>query len=138
MGRLRLARLSLAGVVVAASLALAGCGNSPYQATEAGKSILYLRLEEEPKSLDPTYSYYDYEGVVLDLIQTAFLQFHYLKRDPLVLEPAVGVEMPRREPYPYWEGTGANRKQRVGEIWTFRIKPGVRFQDDPCFPGGRG
>ena len=76
--------------------------------------------------------------MVLDLIQTALLQFHYLKRDPIVLEPAVGAELPRRGPYPYWEGSGPERKQRVGEIWSFRIKRGVRFQDDPCFPGGKG
>jgi peptide/nickel transport system substrate-binding protein len=23
-------------------------------------------------------------------------------------------------------------------VWTFRLRPGVRFHDDPCFPDGRG
>jgi peptide/nickel transport system substrate-binding protein len=25
-----------------------------------------------------------------------------------------------------------------GLVWTFRLRPGVRFHDDPCFPDGRG
>ena len=116
--------------LVALALTLAGCSNSPYPAGQAARPVLYRALGDDPRTLDPSVSYTVSEARIVDLIYPAFYQYHYLKRDPYVLELALGAEAPRRVPWP----TAAS----AGERWTFRIKPGLRFQDDPCFPGGRG
>jgi ABC-type transport system substrate-binding protein len=65
-----------------------------------------------------------------------YYRYHYLKQAPYELELVLGAAEPKREPYTFPDPkTG---KPVHGESWTFRIKPGLHFQDDPCFPGGKG
>ncbi|MDQ3814902.1 MAG: ABC transporter substrate-binding protein, partial [Armatimonadota bacterium] len=77
------------------------------------------------------------EAQIVDLIYPSYFQYHYLKR-PFELELALGAEQPQRKPYVYTEGEKGRNVSKRGESWTFRIKRGLRFQDDPCFPGGKG
>jgi oligopeptide transport system substrate-binding protein len=130
-------RFSL-GVFLLVLILPAGCSNNPYPPEDRLKSTLYIANPEDPKGLDPTYAYYDYENFIVDVIYLSFYQYQHLKRDPLVLELALGAEEPRCEPYPYLEMVDGQTVLQTGEIWTFRFRRGVRFQDDPCFPGGRG
>jgi oligopeptide transport system substrate-binding protein len=113
-------------------LALPGCGNNPYPDGETASATLYLSLRDDPVTLDPTCSY---TPAIVDNICPAYFQYRYLKRDGDRLELALGAELPRREPLRL---NAADPLPRQGEVWTFRIKHGLRFQDDPCFPGGKG
>jgi oligopeptide transport system substrate-binding protein len=119
-------------------LASAGCSNNPYPAGETAKPILYGFLGDDPKTLDPSIAYDVAAAEVVDPIYPAYLQYHYLKRDPFVLEPGLGAEQPRRAPYTYSTTEKGKQVAHTGESWIFRIKKGLRFQDDPCFPGGKG
>lgn len=116
---------------------LAGCSNSPYPPGETAQPVLYRAMSDDPRSLDPSFSYTVTEARILDLICPSFFRYHYLKR-PVELELCLGAEMPKRERFTYQETEGGKTFTRTGERWTFRIKKGVRFQDDPCFPGGKG
>jgi ABC-type transport system substrate-binding protein len=75
------------------------------------------------------------EASVTDLIYPSYFRYHYLKRDPFVLELNLGAKEPVRAPYTFQDKDG---KTVRGEQYTFTIKPDLRFQDDPCFPGGKG
>jgi oligopeptide transport system substrate-binding protein len=125
-------------LLAALSLTLAGCGNNPYPAEEAHSRIVYTALGDDPKRLDPSVSYLVSEGQILSLIYQSFFQYHYLKQSPLTLELALGAEMPTRKPAPAWAMKAGQKVPRRGELWSFRLKRGIRFQDDPCFPGGKG
>ncbi|MGV3618882.1 MAG: ABC transporter substrate-binding protein [Fimbriimonas sp.] len=109
-------------------LLLAGCDNSPYPPEPPGKRVLHLSLRDEPNTLDPAAAL---SPAIVDLIYPAYFEYDYLRRDPVPLNLAVGAMPPKIEPWRLPDG-------RMGERWTFRIKPGLRFQDDPCFPDGRG
>lgn len=122
-------------LVGAVSLTLSGCSNNPYPAAEHREALIYRYLLDEPKTLDPSVCYLVSDGEVVAGLYTTFFQYHYLKQNPsfqLIL--GMGAAMPKREPYSYT----ARGKTVHGEQWTFRIKKGLRFADDPCFPGGRG
>jgi ABC-type transport system substrate-binding protein len=118
--------------------ALAGCSNNPYPPGDTAKPILYLALGDDPRTLDPSVSYTVGEARIVDVIYSTFYRYHFLKRDPFVLELNLGAEEPKREPYTYTSQENGRPVTRRGESWTFRIKRGLRFQDDPCFPGGKG
>jgi ABC-type transport system substrate-binding protein len=116
------------GVLLGLAVLLCGCGNSPYPDEPPGKRILHLSLRDEPTSLDPAASLLP--GIV-DSVHPAYFEYDYLRRNPVPLNLALGAVYPTREPYRLPDGA-------LGERWTFRLKPGIRFQDDPCFPGGKG
>lgn len=116
---------------------LAGCSNSPYPTGETAQPVLYRAMSDDPRSLDPSFAYTVTESRIVDLIYPAYFQYHYLKR-PVELELCLGAEEPKREAFTYTENEKGKTVQKKGERWTFRIKKGLRFQDDPCFPGGKG
>lgn len=131
--------LGLACLLCLVALGLAGCGNDPYPAGETAKNAAYIVLGDDPKSLDPSYTYTVDEGYITDLIYPCFYRYHYLKRDPFVLQLNLGAEEPRREPYAYTDKGPDGKPVTVhGEQYTFRFRSDVTFPDDPCFPGGKG
>jgi len=119
---------------------LAGCSNSPYPESDSTKNIYYGSIPEDPKSLDPSNSYDTLSARILDPVCECMLQYAYLKR-PYALEPALAARMPERRVYVY-EASGKGRAtiRREAYRYTFFIKKGLRFQDDPCFTatGGKG
>lgn len=121
-------RPALCAVVAVAALLLSGCSNNPYPPGETASSTLYRYLTEDPKSLDPSFSYTVDEAYICDLIYPSFYKYHYLKQTPFQLVLNLGAKDPVRQPAP----------DGKGEVWTFTLKPGLRFADDPCFPGGKG
>jgi oligopeptide transport system substrate-binding protein len=127
----------LMATLALAACALAGC-NNPYPPGETARPIVYTALGDDPSSLDPTKCYDGGCGPAVAPIYPAFLQYNYLKRDPFVLEPGLGAEMPTVAPYPITTQEKGKTVTKTGQAWTFRIKHGLRFQDDPCFPGGKG
>jgi ABC-type transport system substrate-binding protein len=77
------------------------------------------------KTLDPIGAGDLYSHIVISQIYEGLLQYDYLAR-PYKLIPCLAEDMPEVSP--------------DGLIYTFKIKKGVRFQDDPCFKatGGKG
>jgi len=115
-------------LLVLALVSLCGCDNAPFPPEPNGQRVIHLSLTDEPNTLDPSASL---APAIVDLLYPAFFEYDYLKRDPQPLRLALGAKPPTREPWRLANG-------RIGERWTFVIQKGLRFQDDPCFPGGRG
>ncbi len=131
---LRIASRSLAAAILG-TLLFSGCGNNPYEPGEAAKPILFRAMSDDPRTLDPTVSYSaGIEAQTVDAIYPSFYHYHFLKQSPFKLEPMLGAREPERRVYAF----EANGKSGQGEAWRFTLKKGLRFQDDPCFPGGKG
>jgi len=120
-----LLRRLIAGMFCCAPLLLlSGCSFS--EASEGGKPIKVLRAPmstDGPKSLDPVRSSSVYDHHCGCNIYETLVQYKYLVRPP-TLEPLLLAEMPERS--------------KDGLVFRFKLKSGVPFQDDPCFPGGKG
>ena len=138
MKRTLLLRITALALLLCAFASLIGCGNSPYAAGDTAKPVLYFTLSENPSTLDPSIAYDSASFFVIGVIYPAYYQYNYLKRDPLVLEPALGAEPAKREKWPVKVLVKGKPKTVAGERWTFRIKKNLRFQDDKCFPNGKG
>jgi len=118
----------------AAFLLCAGCDNNPHprplrETREDGSPWLvrYAGTSEDVRSLDPQYAYDQISRRVLEPVYDCLLEYHPMKTDPYELTPCLLAEMPIHEP-------GANGQAS----YLCRLKPGVNFHDDPCFPGGKG
>src|SRR5262245_3363657 len=92
-------RASCCGAAACLALALAGCSNNPYPPGETTRPILYRAMSDDPKTLDPSVSYTVSEGRIIDVIYSSYFRYHYLKRNPFVLELSLGAMQPLREPY---------------------------------------
>jgi ABC-type transport system substrate-binding protein len=118
-----------ARVLVALGAALAACSNDPYPGADAERKVFYTNFGEPPKTLDPAISYTTNEHAILGNLYDTLLEYHYLKR-PYTLIPGLATSVPSAEP----RGGG-----RVA--YRFELRPGVLFQEDPCFerfaPGAR-
>lgn len=119
-------------------LTLTGCNNNPYPAGETVQSVIYGAIADDPKTLDPSIGYDVASGSIIDNIYPSYMQYNYLKRDPFVVELSLGAEEPKRERVEVSLTKDGQTTTAQGERWTFRIKKGLRFQDDPCFPDGKG
>jgi ABC-type transport system substrate-binding protein len=123
-----------------ALLLLAGCSNNPYPEGDHARSVYYGSIGEDPKTLDPTFAYDVLSASIVDPIYECLLQYSYLRR-PYQLEPALAERMPERETYLYvGPETGGKAARREAYRYTFHLRRGLRFQDDPCFEatGGKG
>ena len=125
--------------ILALSLSLAACdgdssaGNSAdaeggvLRGERSGPSkskVLRMPIRSDgPKSLDPVKGSTVYDNHVVSQVYETLLQYRYLARPPQ-LEPLLLAEMPSIS--------------NEGRTYHFRLKEGVYFHDDPCFPGGKG
>ncbi len=118
-------------MVLVASLCLAGCNratseNGREAGNQAGGAPKVLRMpvdSDGPKSMDPAKGSTLYENKCVSQVYETLLQNKYLTR-PLELEPLLLEEMPQLS--------------EDGLTYHFKLKKGVLFHDDPCFPGGKG
>ncbi len=116
---------------ICGALLLGSCDNNPHPAplrkTRADGSpwvVRYQSLRNDPRSFDPQYTYDQLSRKVVEGVYDTLLEYHPMKTDPYELRPCILAEMPVKED--------------DGLSYLFRIKPGVRYHDDPCFPGGKG
>ncbi|RYX82670.1 hypothetical protein EON83_18400 [bacterium] len=121
---------------VAASVVLAGCGNSPYPAGLTGQSVYFLSQADDPRKLDPASSYRASEGAILDVICSSYYDYQPLKTKNFQLILGLGASEAKRAPYTYTDAK--TKKPRVGEQWTFKVRRDLKFANDACFPGGMG
>jgi ABC-type transport system substrate-binding protein len=95
---------------------------APFAAAQ--EKVLRIPVRADgPKSLDPVRGSTMYESEICDQVYETLLQYNYLD-EPLRLEPLLVEAMPE---------VSADAK-----TYRFKLKQGVRFRDDPCFPGGKG
>ncbi|MBN8279900.1 MAG: hypothetical protein J0M16_04770 [Gammaproteobacteria bacterium] len=109
---------------MACGLVLAGCGSSTERPT-AGPAVKTYRhmLDQLPTTLDPVQGANVYANFVIVNAYDTLYSYQYLAR-PYRLKPNLAADFPAISP--------------DGLVYTFRLKKGVQFVDDPCFPGGRG
>jgi ABC-type transport system substrate-binding protein len=86
-------------------------------------NTLHLVAEEKIKGLDPAFANDLYSGIQISQAYETLLQYHYLKR-PYTLIPCLAESMPEIS--------------SDGLTYTFHIKKGVLFQDDPSFKSSHG
>ncbi len=112
----------LIAILTAAILTITGCGRSSPD-NDPNEMVLNLSLNSKIKSLDTIAMRDEYTNMVASQIFEALYQSHYLKR-PYVYVPLLAESMP----------------QISDDKLTYiiKIKKGVLFQDDKCFPGGKG
>ena len=100
---------------------MAGCSPDPYPGEEG--AILHVGLRLLPKSFDPPSVEEEGSGKVAAQVYEGLLGYHPFAR-PYALMPTLAEDMPV-----------------VSEdnlTYTFTLKQGVRFHDDPSFPDGIG
>lgn len=105
------------------STVLAGCGGDAGASQDGRKVFIYPIRSAGPGSLDPVRGSTTYDNQATSLVYECLLQYKYLKR-PLELEPLLVTSMPEISD--------------DGRVYTFQLKQGVLFHDDPCFEGGKG
>ncbi|MDD5326523.1 MAG: ABC transporter substrate-binding protein [Phycisphaerae bacterium] len=108
--------------VLLLTLGLTGCSDSPSD-EEPNEMVLQSTLNTKIKSLDPI-SIRDVASsqVAYQIFETLY-QYHFLKR-PYEIEPLLAEGMPQISD--------------DNMTYTIKIKKGVLFQDDACFPEGKG
>ncbi|MEO1511981.1 MAG: ABC transporter substrate-binding protein, partial [Planctomycetota bacterium] len=108
-------------IVLFALLVMLGFA-APAIAQEDEKVLRLAIRTDGPKSLDPVEGSTTYDNMAVSQIYETLLVNKY--SDPYVYEPLLLAELPTSD-----DG---------GKTWRFRLKDGVRFHDNACFPGGRG
>ena len=103
-------------------LLVAGCSRRTPRQTD-GERVMHLSLITKVQTLDAGNMRDVYGMTVASNIYETLYNYHYLKR-PYEIMPILAEGMPE-----------------ISEdklTYTIRIKKGVLFQDDPCFPDGKG
>ena len=110
-------RLAMCGILAAVLAFPAAVGAQP-----SGRVVQMAMTTDGPRTLDPARgsTTYDNQGCVQSY--ETLLQVSYY--DNQKFEPLLLAELPTR--------------LEDGKRYRFRLKDGVRFHDDPCFPDGKG
>lgn len=105
----------------------AACTEAPAPTTagaaSAAPAVFRYAMNEVPDSFDPLKASNIYASTVVVAVHDTLYRYRYLAR-PYQLAPNLAAALPEIS--------------ADGLTWTIRLKPGVRFADDPVFPGGRG
>jgi ABC-type transport system substrate-binding protein len=129
--------LARIAVALVGALLACGCSNNPNAARWNEEGTLFVS-GGEPQSFDPSVSYNAGDAGVMDLVYPCYFRYNYLKQNPWELELNLGLVEPTRTPI---SGTLHTKNGDVpyhGDKWTLELRHDLRFQDDPCFKGGKG
>ena len=108
------------GMLRHALLLAIGLAASAPHASAAPRKIFRYAFEVAETSFDPQFVSDAYSGILNAAVFDAPLEYDYLAR-PLKLVPNTATAMPEISP--------------DGTTFTFHIKPGIHFMDDPAFNG---
>lgn len=121
-------------LVVALAGGLGGCGNDPHPKPLHTKRedgtpwvVRYAYMPDDPRSLDPQFAYDQMSRLLLEPVYDTLLEYHRFKTDPFEVVPCQLEKMPERVKNA--DGT---------EDYVCRLKKGILFHDDKCFPDGKG
>ena len=128
------------GILVLAALSvmamIPACGNNPYP-PEGNKLIAYTALGEDPRTLDPAQVSDTTSAEILTQIYDSLYQNAYLDR-PYKVVPALAADYPLKRTFTEdVEEKGVTKKMTRME-YVFTLRDDIYFQDDPCFPQGKG
>ncbi len=112
------------------------CGNNPYP-PEDRKLIGYAALGEDPRTLDPAQVSDTTSAEILCQIYDSLFQNAYLDR-PYTVIPALAAAFPEKRIFYEEVQEKGKRVKKARMEYQFKLRPDIFFQDDPCFPGGRG
>ena len=101
--------------------ALAGCSEAP-QSGDSARTYVHA-MDGAPASLDPAQASNLYANTLVVNLYDTLYRYRYLAR-PYVLAPNLAEDLPT--------------VSDDGLTLTIRLRQGVRFIDDPAFPGGTG
>jgi ABC-type transport system substrate-binding protein len=104
---------------LSALLVFSGCTKKH----DVNEKVLNLVSSAEIKGFDPIMADDLYSGREISKIYEGLLQYHWLKV-PYELMPNLAESMPTIS--------------KDGKTYTFKLRSGVKFQDDAAFPGGKG
>lgn len=120
----------------AALILLPSCfTNNPYRPADATRNIYYNTFRGEPRHLDPAMAYAGDSYEFMYQIYEPVVQYHFLKR-PYVLVPLTAEALP--EPR-FFDKDGrslpddASADVVAKAVYEIRLKPGIRYQNHPCF-----
>lgn len=117
----KLSAISLV-VLVAGSFLLSGCGGASKRPEKKNEIVAYSRTNRI-RGLDPAVSGEVSSSLAIARIYEGLLEYDYLAR-PYKVIPALAAAMPT--------------VSADGLVYTFKIRKGIFFHDDPCFPDGKG
>ena len=109
-------------LLILLALGVSGCGARLEESAGLRDETLYL-TSLRIRGFDPAKVGDVSSAQAIQRIYEGLLQIAYLDR-PYRLEPLLAEAMPE--------------KSADGLRYTFRLRRGIHFQDDPCFPGGSG
>jgi len=115
---------------------ISACNNNPYPA-QGEKLIGYTALGEDPRTLDPAQSSDTTSAEILCQIYDSLYQNSYLTR-PYKMIPALARDYPQKRIF-YENVLEKGKLKKVPRIeYIFKLRDDIYFQDDPCFPEGKG
>lgn len=112
-----------ATAVLVGSLFFCGCGGGDLTSGHDGSEQVSFSSTTRIRGLDPATSGEVSSSLAISRIYEGLLQYDYLAR-PYKVIPGLAESMP---------GVSDD-----GLVYTFKIRKGIYFQDDPCFPNGKG
>ncbi|MDF7808469.1 ABC transporter substrate-binding protein [Pontiellaceae bacterium B12219] len=116
--------LSAALAVIAGSLFLFGCGEETSgNLPGAGSETVYYSQTNPIRGLDPASAGEVSSSLAIARIYEGLLEYDYLAR-PYKVKPLLAEALPDISD--------------DGLVYTFKIRKGIYFHDDPCFPDGQG
>ena len=117
-------QLGFRALLLGAALLFSSCGKVENPAElETDEVVSYSRLPSGIKDLDPVRPGDSSSSMAIGKIYEGLLQYHYLAR-PYKVIPLLAESMPTIS--------------EDGLTYTFKIRKGIYFHDDPCFPDGKG
>lgn len=111
-------KLSL-GLLLAFTLTLVSCTKKK----NFQEKILEINVSAKVKGLDPVNAGDTYSAGEIARVYEGLLEYHYLER-PYKLQPNLAEGMPT--------------VSDDGLTYTFKLKKGILFHDNKCFPSGKG
>src|SRR3990167_7692936 len=128
--------LSSSSLLLGLAALLVGCNNSPWElGAESSNTIHSAMIENTPRHLDPTASYWSNDTLVTYQVYEPPYGYHYFKR-PFELVPKTASEVVK----PVYLDKDGNRlpdsapaDQIVESVYEVPIKPGILYQPHPAF-----
>jgi oligopeptide transport system substrate-binding protein len=119
-----------------ALLNISACSNNPYP-PGSSKIIGYTALTEDPRTLDPAQSSDTTSAEIVCQIYDSLYQNSYLDR-PYKVVPALAADYPRKRIF-FENVIEKGRPKKTARMeYVFSLRDDIYFQDDPCFPEGKG
>jgi oligopeptide transport system substrate-binding protein len=114
-----------AALVVPACLAVFGFSGCEKPFSDRAQDLSIFRFSDNgaPVTMDPVQSATQYANLMTTSIYDQLYDYKYLAR-PYALKPRLAEDMPE--------------VSADGLVYTIRIRKGILYSDDPCFPSEKG